>query len=649
MKHGEASKLRAKGYDLDLIHEVKNPSPTIYHSDYIQYGEGVATIINVWDYPKDAQSQMWFNTLLGTPNTITQLKIGTENRAKVQKALQDALNANESIVSDKLQTKERQIVALDEYGEDREALRKIANNLDVYKRLYTRIMLIARTPEELHKKEEEFRQNISNFKTQIYLGEMLNHSRQFFIPASKVENLALRDRGFPMNAKALAGTYAFNQTFISDPRGTWLGVTFQNGEVAFDPSHSDGQHRNTAYNLVIGGAGTGKTTWMHQNLDPLVARGDTVWVFDRTRRYVDHIKNLGGLILTMDGSQNMVNIFHVFATVLDDNGNIDVIGSFLNHLEKVENYYRSINPEASEAEVGLLSTELQNFYEELGMWSSSPEDHPEKLKVIGLANDAYPTLEEFVSYLRSKSMEPQSMSPNDYTRLDSILTTFNALKRKYSSKVNGHTNVPDLSKEDLILFDTAGMSEWGANVYSAQYYSILSLMNAYVVMNGFTQLQREKRGEISRQSVQDGAAAPKYFWWVQDEADDIINEKIPQGVIFADKMMRQMRKNYFGLFMIFPGLKEIVADNNQQENEVTKAIRDFFNRFQNHQVGQLSSEEIQRYASITSRIDVTQGQLNALSNLRQGQFLMVIRGVQATFFTAIAPTDDEIVMYGGGM
>lgn len=649
MKKSEASKLRGKGYDLDLIHEVKNPGPTIYHSNYIEYGDGVASITTVWDYPKEDQQQMWFRNLLDTPNSITQLKIGTEDRAKVQKALNDALNANEGIANDKLQNKQRQILAVDEYQQDREDLRNAVNGLDVYKRLYTRIMLIARTPEELHKQEDEFRQKVMNFKTKIFMDEMVNQSIQFLKPATKIEHLGLRDRGFPMKAKALAGTYAFNQTFLSDPRGTWLGTTFQEGEVTFDPSHSDGQHRNTAYNLVIGDAGSGKTTWMHQNLDPLFARGDTIWAFDRSQRYIPHIKNLGGVIMTMDGSKNMVNILHVFATELDEDGNVNTIASFINHLDKVENYYRTINPEAGEAEVALVSTELQNYYQDLGMWSSSPEDHPEKLKVLGLANDAYPTLEMFISYLRSKALEANSMSPKDYERLDSIITTFGALLRKYGSKVSGYTNVPDLSKENLILFDTSGMSAWDKKVYSAQYYSILSLMSAYVVMNGFTQLKREKSGEISRATMLDGTAAPKYFWWIQDEADDIINETNPRGAIFADQMMQQQRKNYFGTFMIFPGLKQVVLDGNQQVTEGTKSIRDFFNRFQNHQVGRLPQDELTRYSQITSRTDVTMDQINTLPMLHQGQFLMVIRGVQSTFFTGNRPEPDDEVLYGGGI
>lgn len=111
MKRGTAAKLKALGYDLDLIREVQNPSPTIYHSDYIHFGNGVASIVTIYAYPRKAQPQMWFRNLLDTEDTITLLKIDTESRAKVEKAFQGSANANQSIMLDKWQKDQRKLIA----------------------------------------------------------------------------------------------------------------------------------------------------------------------------------------------------------------------------------------------------------------------------------------------------------------------------------------------------------------------------------------------------------------------------------------------------------------------------------------------------------------------------------------------------------
>lgn len=640
MKRSEAAKIRAKGYDLDLLREVQNPGPVIYHSDFIHFGNGVSTIVTIYDYPREVQQQMGFRRLLDTDNSITIMKIGTENRVKVEKALQSAANANNAIVMDKWQNDQRKLIATNDYAQNMSDLNDALNGQEIYKRLYVRIMLTARTIEDLRRKLDDFKQRLSNFKSMVYAGEMPNHKRQFFVPASKVQNLALKDKGFPMKAYALAGTYAFNQTYLSDPRGADLATTFQYGEVTFDPSHTDGKHRTTAYNLVVADSGSGKSTWVHQQIDPLFARGDTIWLFDRTRRYFPHVQQLGGTILTMDGSQNRVNILHVYGTVLDEHGNIDVISSFLQHLEKVKTYYATLNPEAGVGELNLFMDELRRFY---------IEDHPEELRVIGLASDAYPTLETFIGYLEARLLNTRDFTPQNRTRLDNIVMILKNLLNQYGSQVNGHTNVQDLSGEQLILFDTAGMAEWDPKVYAAQYFSIMSLMNAYVVINGYHQLQRERRGEFTKATLANGTAAPKYFWWIQDEADDVINYTNPLGVSFADKMMQQQRKNYFGLFMIFPGLKNVLPTGQQQDSEAARAMEDFFNRFQNHHIGRLPEDDKNRYASVTSQSDATPEQLNTLPMLQVGQFLLILRGFQSIFITAHRPSNDELRLYGGGI
>lgn len=650
MKASGVAKLKAQGYDPELIWDVQSPSPTIYHSDFIQYGNGVATVVTIYDYPNEAQHQMWFRPLLDTENSITILKVGTENRSKVEKSLQNAANANFSIVNDKWQNDMRKMMASNEYQANMQDLNDALNGREIYKRLYVRVLFTARTIEQLRRKLNDFQQRLSNYKMMVYAGEMPNHMRQFFVPAMKVQNLALKDKGFPMKSYALAGTYPFNQTFLNDPRGADLATTFQGGEVTFDPSYTDGKHRTTAYNLVVGDAGSGKSTWIHQQLDPLFARGDKIWLFDRTRRYIPHIEQLGGTILTMNGSQNRVNILQVFGTVISADGTVDIINSFLQHLEKVKTYYATINPEAGVAELTLFMDELRRFYiEDQEMWSYSPEDHPEELRVIGLAPEDYPTLETFITYLQARLLNARDFTPTNRTRLDNIVMILKNLLNQYGSKVNGYTNVPNLSDEQLILFDTAGMAEWDPKVYAAQYFSILSLMSAYVVMNGFDQLERERRGEFSKATLVNGTAAPKYFWWIQEEADDIVNFTNPLGVSFADKMMQTQRKNYFGLFMIFPGLKNVVPEGQKQDSEAARSMEDFFNRFQNHHITRLPEDDKNRYARVTSRTDATLEQLNTLPMLQVGQFLLILRGYQSIFISANRPTDEETLLYGGGI
>ncbi len=183
-----------------------------------------------------------------------------------------------------------------------------------------------------------------------------------------------------MKAHALAGSYAFNQTFIAHPRGSYMGLTMQDGEVMYDPSFTDNHPQLTAYNIVIGGERSGKSTLAKKNLPPLIARGDTAWVFDKSNEWRDLVNMYYGLTLTLDGSQNIINLLQVFGTVLRDDGQIDVIGSFNQHRSKVITYYATLNPDADKKELQMVGDLLTDFYIDKRMWSPSPKDNPQDSK-----------------------------------------------------------------------------------------------------------------------------------------------------------------------------------------------------------------------------------------------------------------------------
>ncbi|MCL8018245.1 hypothetical protein, partial [Streptomyces sp. AS02] len=82
----------------------------------------------------------------------------------------------------------------------------------------------------------------------------------------------------------------------------------------------------------------------------------------------------------LDGSQNIINLMQVFGTVLDENGNVDVIASFNQHRTKVITYYATLNTQADKKELEMLGNLITDFYVERRMWSLSPKDNPQDLR-----------------------------------------------------------------------------------------------------------------------------------------------------------------------------------------------------------------------------------------------------------------------------
>lgn len=641
------SALKARGYNLELIEEVQNPSGIEFHTTYFDDGMASSAIINVYDYPKNEQLQGWFKELINHKNTIVDIKIGTENKFEVQKALETATNTLRSKARSEVTSQGDALEAEQDADITLQDLNEARNGREIYKRVYVRLLVSDISPEELRRRVKEIQQQFSNYRMKVYPSEQLTHFQQFFMPAMSIENQTIKDKGFPMKAYALAGSYAFNQTFIAHPRGSYMGLTMQRGEVMYDPSFNDHRTQLTAYNLVVGGERSGKSSFAKKNLGPLVARGDTVWVFDKSNEWRDLVNYYYGVTLTLDGSQNIINLMQVFGTVLDANGNVDVIASFNQHRTKVITYYATLNPQADKKELEMLGNLITDFYVERRMWSLSPKDNPQDLRVIGLRNEDYPILEDFQTFLETRNMLTRNMTQPAVERLDNILSTISSLIQNHGDMVNGVTTMPDLSGERLIRFDTSGLSRLEDDLYNAQYFTILSLMESYITINGTQQRERIKRGEVSTQANNNGNL-PKYFWWIQDEADDIFNAKHSLGITFGDNMMAQHGKDFFGMFAIFPGLKNVVPTGNAADTEASRAASSFFGRFPKQTIGRLSKTDTTRLRSVVSETNITDGQLQALQGLDQSDFLMNLVGKQATFMH-VDLNDSEINLFGGGL
>ncbi|MCX7578915.1 type IV secretion system protein VirB4 [Leuconostoc falkenbergense] len=641
------SALKARGYNLELIEEVQNPSGIEFHTTYFDDGMASSAIINVYDYPKNEQLQGWFKELINHKNTIVDIKIGTENKFEVEKALETATNTLRSKARSEVTSQGDALEAEQDADITLQDLNEARNGREIYKRVYVRLLVSDVSPEELRRRVKEIQQQLSNYRMKVYPSEQLTHFQQFFMPAMSIENQTIKDKGFPMKAYALAGSYAFNQTFIAHPRGSYMGLTMQRGEVMYDPSYNDHRTQLTAYNLVVGGERSGKSSFAKKNLGPLVSRGDTVWVFDKSNEWRDLVNYYYGVTLTLDGSQNIINLMQVFGTVLDENGNVDVIASFNQHRTKVITYYATLNTQADKKELEMLGNLITDFYVERRMWSLSPKDNPQDLRVIGLRNEDYPILEDFQTFLETRNMLTRNMTQLAVERLDNILSTISSLIQNHGDMVNGVTTMPDLSGERLIRFDTSGLSRLEDDLYNAQYFTILSLMESYITINGTQQRERIKRGEVSTQANNNGNP-PKYFWWIQDEADDIFNAKHSLGITFGDNMMAQHGKDFFGMFAIFPGLKNVVPTGNASDTEASRAASSFFGRFPKQTIARLSKTDTTRLRSVVSETNITDGQLAALQGLDQGDFLMNLVGKQATFMH-VDLNDSEINLFGGGL
>lgn len=650
MKRSVANRLASKGYDLDFLRRVQNPTPILMHSDFIQFGSGYATVLSTYDYPKQAQHQGWFRPLVSQENTITAIKIGTESKAEVQKKLQESMNSALTVTNDKYKDEAAKLAAGNDFVQNRDDLNAVVNGSAVYKRIYTDQIVMAPTLDELKKRQREIMTDLMSFRMRPYTGEMATKFQQLLLPATTVASTGLRDKGYPMTAYALSGIYPFNQTYVDDPGGVFLGTTFAQGEVFFNPSYMDGVTRYTGYNLIVGNPGSGKSSVGKKLSRGIFAKGDIQWYFDSSGEYKKLVDSYYGSHITMDGSQNIINLFQIFPTALDDKtGQPHIQDSFHQHIEKIKTYYATYKNTDDALELQLLGTALTDFYILHNMWSPSPDDNPQDLRIFFTNPTDYPLMEDFVEFLDGELLNTQKYRQEDFRRLGDIKVMFKGLVEQYPQMVNGYTNIPDLRHEQVVRFDTSGLLTLEKNLFNAQYFSILSLMNAYILMNGYEQRQREKRGEFNSHNILTGTGPqPRGFWWIQDEADNIFNAAHPLGITFATRLMSQQRKNYFRTIVLFPSLSNVITENTQTDSEGARAQKAFFNLFNNKMIKRLSTDQAQLIRNVTPERDISDEQLNALSSLRREDMLLSISGYKSVF-VEVSLNEVELELFQGGM
>lgn len=153
-----------------------------------------------------------------------------------------------------------------------------------------------------------------------------------------------------------------------------------------------------SYNaLVVGLMGAGKSTLLKKLLKNTSIVGDMVRVFDIAGEFRDLVIERGGKVIALDGTDGIINLLQVFATIVDEDTN-EVLEeqSYMNHLNKVSMIYRCLAPDAEQTEVREFERILREFYKDYGIEISRATTYK--------ANE-YPIMEDLLEYIRKELYE----------------------------------------------------------------------------------------------------------------------------------------------------------------------------------------------------------------------------------------------------
>ncbi|EAC4365540.1 TraE, Type IV secretion system protein [Listeria monocytogenes] len=442
---------------------------------------------------------------------------------------------------------------------------KVNNAGEQIKMCHVRIYISASTQVDLEKHTDNIRRKLSNkgYQSAIYLEENLEEWQSLFLGYDLQKALPSFHPGNEIPAEAMGLGFAHNQTFLKDPTGPYLGFTRTGGTVYWDLFHKS--EKRLAYNLFIAGdMGAGKSTALKKLVKSNAMKGNFIRGFDKAGEFAHIVSDIGGHSIKLNGEDGRLNLFQVYPNVskkdVDGRFIVDEEQSFSQHVKNLGMVYQLKNGLVDAGDLDDITSLAYDFYQTFGLWGDG------QASITNLPETAYPILEDWVAFIDQKMVgEIDTETKTAYRR---IYKAFKAMLTNYGKMFNGHTTIPNFSKQPILFYETGGMETLDDYVFDIQIY--LATTQIWATM---TTLGRQE---------QNAYTAREKHWFdytrflvVMDECHNYLNIEKAYTAKFFVTMLSEARKFFAGIVFatqrldrMFPKAanvqsKEMVVASNQ--------------------------------------------------------------------------------------
>lgn len=351
----------------------------------------------------------------------------------------------------------------------------------------------------------------------------------YHVPDEKIENVCRK----LMPISTYAGGFPFASSSYSDGRGYYFAKDVSGGMVAIDPWLRHGDRTNSNW-VIMGVAGQGKSATTKHIITEEYAKGTKIILIDPEREYRQLTKDMGGDWLDVGGGAGgMINPLQIRPMPEDDdnevgefeeNDNLRLyakenvgMGDLALHLKTLEIFFGLYLPEISDYEKAYLNKALRELYAKFGITLT--------MKIKDKKNDKFPIIKDLYDYLTHKSEDrnlPDDEAEN-YRHLACLLE--NAAIGQDSFLWNSQTSIKPQSK--WICLDTHSLQNSSDKVIKTQYFNILTW--------AWEQMSADRTERVLL---------------VCDEAYLMIDNKVPQSLVFLRNCAKRARKYEAGLMII---------------------------------------------------------------------------------------------------
>lgn len=627
--------------DYDLIRRIQPVGGVSFGDErVVKVGQNYEACLHIYDYPQKLKP-FWLCTLLNINNVVATLDIHTESPESVKSNIDKSTSeqgsrANSAKNLTEVRDAQKKMAELDHLYQKIQDMGEVVKSVDI------RLFISAPTLYELDQKIADVSSHLSkyDYKSTIYLNENADEYKSMYRSYTKQQKLATFKRlGQPLESECLGAGDPFHFSALNDEYGSYYGKTTSGGQVLFYPfTKTDSR---THYNcLTIGNMGKGKSTFLKKMLSDLACRGDYIRGFDKANEYTDLINELGGKIISLDGSAGVINALEVFST-----GETSEENAFKTHISKLCTIYKYLSPSADKYELAAFENVIVEFYEAYGLIDSA---HMEHLQITGLPPEKYPIWSDFELFLTSKikKMSDKGFANDlelDYAKkLDNIRIIITTLSQTYAHIFNKHTCIENVLDEQIVFFDIKNLSKMRSEIFDLQIFIALSLFWDNCTKVGAKMKDLYDNNKIAFEDI-------TRFMIFMDEASNIININKMQAVEQLTAYAREARKFFGGMIFALQSIRDVVPENavsNDESRKNTDEIIKLYEFCQYKIMFQQDNNTIDLLNKIFKH-QLTSSEIKQIPTLKIGECILAIQGDENIQFK-IEITDKEKRLFKGG-
>lgn len=301
---------------------------------------------------------------------------------------------------------------------------------------------------------------------------------------------------------------------FTDETGYYFGRDINNGIIFLNMWQRGGDRQNSNW-AVLGKPGSGKSFFTKHMIMSEFMMGTKIYIIDPESEYGELTKYLGGDVINVCGSKRgKINPLQINTEKYDDPDNPDdeSLGALAVHLKTVDTFFDMYLENLTQIQKALLKDAIIKVYKKYNIDFDTD--------VTNLKETDYPVISDVYEHM----IEEYERSGNEEYNILAMLLK-DAAVGSDQFLWNGHTTV--FSEKQIVCLDTHDIQQATEQIKKTQYFNVLTWAWEQASKN------REEHCII-----------------VCDEAYLMIDQRIPQPLIYLRNISKRGRKYGIGLMII---------------------------------------------------------------------------------------------------